>query len=646
MMEPIEQSAASEGQAKCIRILHLDDSAADAELVRTRVQGEGLRCNVTLVSDRSRFESALARETFDLILSDHSIPGYDGFSALRCAQDLQPLTPVIMLSGTLDDAQAVESLKSGATDYILKQRLPRLVPAIHRALREAAERKRQLAADLRLREQANLLNLTGDAIVVRTVDDRVLFWNKGAETLFGWSEEQALQRQFGALLRGDDQVLAEAKKTLLETGDWLGELTFKAMSGEEIITLSRWKLMRDKDGQPQAILSAQTDVSEKKKLEAIALRAQRMDSIGSLAGGIAHDLNNALAPVLMSVDLLKNCQDNLSRERFLEIITSSAKRATGMVKQILRFARGHGGTGPVLVSHIVREMTKIVQDTFPKSISISVKSGGQELWQIKGDATELHQVLLNLCVNARDAMSNRGRLTISAQNVRLDQAAASTLKTAPGPYVLVSVADTGTGIPPEVLPRIFEPFFTTKLPDKGTGLGLSTVAGIIKHHGGCIDIETELGKGTEFKIYLPAVEVAGEELEAAAQEITLPVGHGELILVVEDEEAVAELTKTTLESYGYRVITAQNGVQGLSLFEKYQHELRALITDTDMPYMDGMGVVHAIKRMKPDLPVIIASGSSRDTEQMAKIETERMTNLGKPFSAEQLLIAVGMVIQH
>jgi CheY-like chemotaxis protein len=371
-----------------------------------------------------------------------------------------------------------------------------------------------------------------------------------------------------------------------------------------------------------------------------------MDSIGSLAGGIAHDLNNALAPVLMSVDLLKNCQDNLSRERFLEIITSSAKRATGMVKQILRFARGHGGTGPVLVSHIVREMTKIVQDTFPKSISISVKSGGQELWQIKGDATELHQVLLNLCVNARDAMSNRGRLTISAQNVRLDQAAASTLKTAPGPYVLVSVADTGTGIPPEVLPRIFEPFFTTKLPDKGTGLGLSTVAGIIKHHGGCIDIETELGKGTEFKIYLPAVEVAGEEMEAAAQEVTLPVGHGELILVVEDEEAVAELTKTTLESYGYRVITAQNGVQGLSLFEKYQHELRALITDTDMPYMDGMGVVHAIKRMKPDLPVIIASGSSRDTEQMAKIETERMTNLGKPFSAEQLLIAVGMVIQH
>jgi two-component system cell cycle sensor histidine kinase/response regulator CckA len=211
---------------------------------------------------------------------------------------------------------------------------------------------------------------------------------------------------------------------------------------------------------------------------------------------------------------------------------------------------------------------------------------------------------------------------------------------------LLSVADTGTGIPPEVLPRIFEPFFTTKLPDKGTGLGLSTVAGIVKNHGGCIDIKTELGKGTEFKIYLPAMEVAAEQLAAASQEAALPVGKGELILVIEDEEAVCELTKTTLESYGYRVLTAQNGVQGLSLFEHHQQELRALITDTDMPYMDGMGVVQSIKRLKPDLPVIIASGSNRDTEQMEKMESQHLTNLGKPFSAEQLLIAVGMVIQH
>src|ERR1700722_433487 len=645
-MQPIEQSGGAKVEKGCIRILHLDDSVADAELVRKRVEREGLRCNITHVSNKLSFETALAREPFDLILSDHSIPGYDGFTALRFAQETHPLTPVIMLSGTLDDAQAVESLKSGATDYILKQRLPRLVPAIHRALREAEDRKKRLAADERIREQANLLNLTGDAIIVRNVEDRIVSWNKGAEALFGWDEGDDIGKNLCVLLQGDAEVFAKAKKSLLESEDWLGELPYKARSGEDILTFSRWHLMRDKNGQAQAILSASTDITEKKKLEAILLRAQRMDSIGALAGGIAHDLNNALAPVLMSVDLLKNCQDDAGRLRFLEIITSSAQRATGMVKQILRFARGYGGTGPVMVSHIVREMAKIVQDTFPKSISISVKPGGQELWPIKGDATELHQVLLNLCVNARDAMSNRGRLTLSAQNISLDTAAATPLKAAPGAYVLISVADTGSGIPPEVLPRIFEPFFTTKLPDSGTGLGLSTVAGIVRNHGGCIDIETELGKGTEFKIYLPAIEVSAADLEAEAQEVTLPVGHGELILVIEDEEAVCELTKTTLENYGYRVISAQNGVQGISLFEEHQHEVRALITDTDMPYLDGMGVAHAIKKLKPDIPVIIASGSNRDTEQTRKLDTRNLTNLGKPFSAEQLLIAVGMVIQH
>jgi signal transduction histidine kinase len=523
-MQPSENSAKAE--AGRIRILHLEDAKADAELVRYMVEQGGLPCDVTLTPDKPGFETALARQPFDLILCDHGLPGYDGFEALRCARELQPLTPVIVLSGVLDDAQAVESLKCGATDYILKERLARLVPAIRRALHEARER------------------------------------------------------------------------------------------------------------------------ADKKELEAIALRAQRMDSIGSLAGGIAHDINNALAPVLMSVELLKNCNNDALRDRFLDIITASAQRATGMVKQILRFARGHGDSGPVRVNQLVQEMAKLVQDTFPKSISMSVNAGGPGIWQIQGDTTELHQVLLNLCVNARDAMANQGTLTLSAQNVRLDQETAAKLKAEPGPYVLLSVADTGGGIPPEVLPRIFEPFFTTKLPDKGTGLGLSTVAGIVRHYGGCIDIKTEVGQGTEFRIYLPALESAADKQAAALPEVKLPVGHGELILVIEDEETVCELIKTTLENYGYRVITANNGVQGVSRFEEHQHEVKVLVTDTDMPCLDGVGAIQAIKELKPDLPVIIASGSKRDTERRRKIDQNHLTNLGKPFSVEQLLIAVGMALQH
>jgi two-component system cell cycle sensor histidine kinase/response regulator CckA len=645
-VEPSENNACVKAENGCIRILHLEDSTADAELILSTVERGGLRYKITLTSDKSGFETALAAQAFDLILCDHSLPGYDGFAALRLARVRQPDAPVIMISGALDDEQAVESLKNGATDYILKQRLARLVPAIRRALHEAQERRGRQAADERIREQANLLNLTGDAIIVRTIDDRIVFWNRGAENLFGWKEEQALEQDFGARLQGEAQVLASAKKTLLESGDWIGELQFKAKSGEGVTSLSRWKLMRDKDGLPQAILSANTDITEKKKLEAIALRAQRMDSIGSLAGGIAHDLNNALAPVLMSVDVLRICPDDAGRERLMDIITASAQRATGMVKQILRFARGQGGVGPLQASRLVREMAKIVQDTFPKSILISINTGGPELWQIQGDPTELHQVLLNLCVNARDAMGGHGQLTLSTQNVRLDQQAAMQLKAAAGPYVLLSVTDTGSGIPPDVLPRIFEPFFTTKLPDKGTGLGLSTVAGIVKHHGGCIDIKTELGKGTEFKIYLPAIESAAEELEEEPPKVTLPLGHSELILVIEDEEAVCELTKTTLENYGYRVITAHNGMEGISRFEEHKDEVRVLVTDTDMPYMDGTGAIRAIKELKPDIPVIIASGSRRDTAQTRRLDLEHLTNLGKPFSAEQLLIAVGMAVEH
>ncbi|HEX3718906.1 MAG TPA: response regulator [Verrucomicrobiae bacterium] len=522
----MRNSAIAKEKRECVRILHLEDSAADAQLIHILMDDEGLRCDVTVAPNKPRFENALTENQFDLILCDHGIPGYDGFSALRFAREIQPLTPIIMLSGMLDDAQAVESLKGGATDYILKQRLARLVPAIRRALHEAEER------------------------------------------------------------------------------------------------------------------------DEKKKLEAAFLRAQRMDSIGALAGGIAHDLNNALAPVLMSVELLKNCDDEAVRERFLDVITSSAQRATGMVKQILGFARGHGRSGPVSVSNVVREMAKILRDTFPKSISISVKSGNEGLWQIPGDATELHQVLLNLCVNARDAMPKGGRLSVSAENARLDEAAAADLKTAPGPYVLLSVADTGTGIPPEVLPCIFEPFFTTKMPDKGTGLGLSTVAGIVRQHGGCIDIKTELGHGTEFRIYFRALESTTDDHEISDEEVQLPTGHGELILVIEDEEAVRELTKTTLETYNYRVVTAQDGEQGITRFKEHSREIRVLVTDTDMPYLDGMGAVHAIKQMRPDIPVIIASGSKYDTEQVLRIKREHCFNLGKPFSADQLLLAVGMAIQH
>jgi hypothetical protein len=287
----------------------------------------------------------------------------------------------------------------------------------------------------------------------------------------------------------------------------------------------------------------------------------------------------------------------------------------------------------------------MIQDTFPKSILFSVRFPGKELWTVQGDTTELHQVLLNLCVNARDAMPRGGELTLSAQNIMLTAETAAAYNAAPGPHVIISVADTGSGIPPAVLPRIFEPFFTTKEGDKGTGLGLSTVAGIVKHHGGFIDIKTDSGKGTEFQVYLPATDSAETE-ETESIEAALPTGHGELILLIDDEETVRELTKNTLESYGYRVMTAQNGLQGIARFRENQNEIKLLVTDTDMPYMDGMGVIRAIRELKPRVPMIIASGTKRDTSELPETGAIHLKSLAKPYSLDQLLTAVAEGLRH
>jgi two-component system cell cycle sensor histidine kinase/response regulator CckA len=315
-----------------------------------------------------------------------------------------------------------------------------------------------------------------------------------------------------------------------------------------------------------------------------------------------------------------------------------------MVKQILSFARGsRGETGPVQLSHVIKEMAKIVRDTFPKSISIHVHLEN-DLWSTYGDVTELHQVFLNLCVNARDAMPQGGELTLCAENATFDQKnLPSHADAVPGRYVMLCVTDTGSGIPSDVLPKIFEPFFTTKEPDKGTGLGLSTVANIVRHHHGFVQVHSEIGKGTEFRIYLPATE-STQVAESTTREIVLPAGHGEMILVMDDEEAVRTLAKTTLENYGYRVVTALNGLQGIARFEEHKDEIKVLVTDTDMPFMNGFSAIDSIQRLKPDISIIIASGAKRGPNDLQRIDTTHLTTLNKPYTIEQLLNAVAKAI--
>jgi two-component system cell cycle sensor histidine kinase/response regulator CckA len=494
-------------------------------------------------------------------------------------------------------------------------------------------------AEEKIRDQAELLDKAQDAILVLDMQHRVIFWNHGAERLYGWSREEVAGKNADELLfkAGSRQPGYEA---VVQKGAWTGELEQIRNTGGPATVESRWTLVHDEQGAPRSILIINTDVTEKKSYEVQLLRSQRMESIGKLAGGIAHDLNNALTPVIVGTQLLRGNQSDADRNKLLDTISASANRGAAMVKHILAFARGSKGQSQqVPLSNLVKEIAKVIQDTFPKSILVNVNLG-KALWNVSGDTTELYQVLLNLCVNARDAMPQGGELTLNVDNLTLSGEIKSVFATVPpGDYVLLAVADTGTGIPPKVLPRIFEPLFSTKAPDKGTGLGLSTVAGIVKNHGGFIQVHTTAGKGTEFKIYLPAsksVETSGSQ---EAQKV-LPAGHGELILLMDDEATVRQLTQTTLQNYGYRVVTAKSGLDGMTVFEEYKDEIKVLVSDTDMPVLDGIVAIRAIQKSKPEIPVIITSGAERDKAQLKGIDTTHLTILEKPYTVEQILNAV------
>jgi PAS domain S-box-containing protein len=630
---------------RVLRILHLEDDPLDRRMVQQAFADQKVEVQFTDVDNEADFIGALSRASFDLILSDKSLGGFDGLTALHYVRAMYPNLPFVFVSGSMGEEMAIETMRSGATDYVLKNRLIRLVPAVMRAIREAEFAAKNREVEEQNREQAALLNVSQDAIFMIDVQDHILFWNKTAERLYGWNATAVIGHEAPGLLPTDPVKYLEAKQEVLKKGTWAGELVALNRAGSKLIVESRWTLVRDEAGDPKRILITDTDITEKKAVEARFLRSQRMDSIGALAGGIAHDLNNALAPVIMSAELLKDDPDEAVRHKFLDIIHANAQRATGLVKQILSFARGTGGPRePLQLGPLIGEMKKMIQETFPKSIELSVKIPSKELRIIEADLTEIHQVLLNLCVNARDAMPQGGKLTISAENLHIEKGF-TVEKVASGPYVKISVADTGTGIPVDVLPRIFEPFFTTKEGDKGTGLGLATVCGIVKHHGGFMDVQTEVGKGTEFRVYLPAL------VSAAAAEVPLkkeepPAGHGELILLIDDEETLLELTKTMLESSGYRVVTAQNGVQGIAQFQQRRNDIRLVVTDTDMPKLDGIGAIRAIKTLSPDIPVIVASGSVRNPASFAGIDSTRLKNLSKPYSIGQLLVAIDMSIHN
>jgi PAS domain S-box-containing protein len=500
-----------------------------------------------------------------------------------------------------------------------------------------------------VREQAALLDEATDAILVEDQNGCVTYWNRGAERLYGWPAGEAVGREADALLGGLPLERAEALAAVAAAGEWAGEMQQRRRDGETVIVASRWTLLRDLDGRATRSAAAaswlviNTDVTEKKKLETQLLRAQRMESIGNLAGGIAHDLNNVLTPVLMGLDILRAAPPEVHRLSVLDTIQSAAQRGADLVKQVLLFSRGaEGPRGVLSLKPLVAEVERILAHTLPKGIAVRIEMPA-ELWQAPVDATQFTQVLMNLCVNARDAMPNGGELLLRAENLSVDDHYARMHPPAkPGRYVAVTVSDTGDGIPQDVQARMFDPFFSTKPQGQGTGLGLPTALGIVRGHGGFVNVYSEPGRGARFVACFPAAKSSKE----VGPTVTTPLaaGNGELILVVDDEAAIALITRHTLEANGYKVLTAADGAEAVAIFRAHQAEVRAVLTDMMMPVMDGPATIHAIRKLDAAIPFIAASGLTDPTQAAGDAAAEVSATLSKPFTAGTLLRTVQAVL--
>jgi PAS domain S-box-containing protein len=500
--------------------------------------------------------------------------------------------------------------------------------------RDITDRK---ADDQTIREQAALLDIASDAIYVCDLEQRILYWNQGAERLYGWTAIEAIGQSATALLREPEPQIPAMMQTLLAQGAWQGEINRLTQAGQAIVVDVRWTLVQQ-HGVAQSILNVDTDITQKKQLETQFLRAQRLESLGTLASGIAHDLNNILTPMIGIVQLLPVKIPNLDppTQRLLQILSDSSRRGADLVKQILSFTRGiEGKPTNTQIKHLIAEIQKVIQQTFPKNIDL-VLDLPKELWLIAADVTLLHQVLMNLAVNARDAMPAGGTLQITAENLTIDENyARMNLAAKVGNYVVITIADTGQGMPPEIVDRIFDPFFTTKAIGQGTGLGLSTVIGIIHSHHGFVNVYSEVGKGTRFKVYLPATDTSATDTPIV--DATPRSGNGELILVVDDETAVQEVTQATLETYGYRAMIASDGVEAIACYAEHKQEIHVVLLDLMMPALDSLTIIRTLCKLNPQVQIIAMSGLATNESITRTMGAGVQAFLAKPFTAPELL---------
>jgi len=529
-------------------------------------------------------------------------------------------------------------------------RLLELAEKSRRALLSVLEDEKFATRNLRESEERfrNLIENASDMIAIVDEDGVIRYQSPSTSRLLGYSANEMLGRPAGEFIHPDDRAkVGESIRQALLAQDKPVTVEFRIQhkDGTWRVLQSSGKRMLGVAGKPQIVVNSR-DITENRTLEQQFLHAQRMEAIGTLASGVAHDLNNILAPMLMVAGILKLRGNSTPRDlELLAIIENSGQRGAGIIRQLLAFSRGLSGDRVTLQpKHLVHEMLKIMSETFPRNITIA-ESVPTDLWTVEADATQLHQVIMNLCVNARDAMPAGGTLTLEGSNLTLAAGEESALDAAarPGPYVMLQIRDSGTGIPPEIISRIFDPFFTTKGVGKGTGLGLSTVVGIIRNHGGFVKVLSEPGQGSIFQVYLPAAEVQATSGPSDPLP-ALPSGQGEQVLIVDDEGPIREAASGILVRHGYQVLVAESGEEAMKLFLENQGGLRLVITDIMMPGMDGLALIRALRTLDSTVRIIVSSGliQGQNAAEFATLGVGGV--LAKPFAAAQLLKTVASVL--